>query len=172
MSESTPPPEAPKNKTRLQLSEVLTVDDLINFVLVKARSRRGRVVVTSVAGVLAAGVVLIPLTRSSSAAPSTQPPVTVVTSPPNTDDQTLRVTPLLPILVPKVGAARIGPKLPTTTVATSTTVTTAPATPTSVAQAQQRPGGNGGGGNNKPPVTQAPVLTVPPDDGGITVPSE
>jgi hypothetical protein len=174
MAEPTPPPKkAPKpQRVRLSLSEMLTIDDLINFVMVKAHSRRGRLVLTGATVVLAAGIVVGPLlTRSSSAAgPDTTPTTVPVTDPPTTLGLTTHVKPILPIIdVGKTDGHRYGQKPTTTTVAPPrTTPTTAAPTPTTAAPAVQ-PTKPAPTPQTAPP--PPPPLTIPGNDTGVTVPT-
>ena len=71
MAEPMPP------KHKVSLSEVLTIDDLINLVSMKAHTRRGRVVVGASSALLLAAIIFVPIVIRSNheAGPSSTPAV-------------------------------------------------------------------------------------------------
>src|SRR3954453_11471800 len=148
---ATPTPEPNKNRGRLQLSEVLTIDDLINLVLTRARSRRGRFVVTAMGLLVVTAIVFVPIVRRSGhpAAPSSTPTVPIVTDPPTTEGLTTRVVPLLPVIDTRIGKERYGAKPPVPTTVPTSTATTAATTPATF-----------------PPLTAGAPVTAPPATAG------
>ena len=85
MAEPMPP------KRRVSLTEILTIDDLINLVSSKAHTRRGRVVVGASSLVLLAAIIFAPIiirSNQSGAGPSSNPTIPVVTVPPSTNART------------------------------------------------------------------------------------
>jgi hypothetical protein len=127
-------------KRRVSLTEILTIDDLINLVSSKAHTRRGRVVTGASALVLLGAIIVAPvLIRSNqSAGPSSTPTIPVVTVPKNTNPRTAFVTPLVREDTKLNTIGRLGPKPESST----------PATPAPKA--------------TTPPPTTAPPVTAPP----------
>ena len=85
MAEPMPP------KHRVSLSEILTIDDLINLISMKARTRGGRIVTGAASVALLAAIIVGPIVVRSShggAGPSSTPTIPVVTVPPSTNTPT------------------------------------------------------------------------------------
>lgn len=164
MSTSGPRRERSNGHER-RSSDLLTIDELINRIALKARSRGGRLFLTMSGLVVAAIIVAIPLTRSAkayspTAAPQTATePVTVAsTAPPRTTLPTLP----LDLFAPHFTSTS---SLPTTTTSSSSTTssstTTAPTTTVPPTPIPPRP------------TPRTPPQTAPPPgppDTGIGVP--
>jgi hypothetical protein len=137
MAEPMPP------KHRVSLTEVLTIDDLINLVSMKARTRVGRIVtgVSSVA--LLAAIIVAPIiirSSQSGAGPSSTPTIPVITVPPNTDARTAFVP-----VTQQIDTASLHDNTRYGLSPDRSTATTTPQPPPTVA----------------PPTTQAPPVTTP-----------
>src|SRR6516162_9308747 len=84
-------------KRRIRLSEILTIDDLINLIGEKAHTRRGRIVVAVSSVLLLGAIIFTPLVLHATqrSTPSSTPAAPVVTVPPEKNVQTTRVNPLI-----------------------------------------------------------------------------
>jgi hypothetical protein len=166
MNQSLPP------KRRVQLSEILTIDDLINLIGEKARTRRGRVVV-SVSSVLLLGAIIFgPLVLHSvqRSNPSSTPATPVVTVPTASKAQTTRVNPLIVPIDTANDRTYYGPRITATTVAPPPTTPPTTAAPPTTAPAIVAPT------QTVPPVTYPQVTypqtpaTPPPTSPPVTTP--
>jgi hypothetical protein len=163
MAEPMPP------KHRVSLTEILTIDDLINLVSSKAHTRGGRIVTGASALVLLGAIIVAPIvirSNQSGAGPSSTPTIPVVTVPPNTN----RTAFVVPPVDTKVNGSsyRIGPNpnaSPTTAAAPKVTAppaTTAPVTlPPVTAPAQTY---------SPPPTFPPPTFAPPPTAPPVTAP--
>jgi cytoskeletal protein RodZ len=130
-------------------SDLLTIDELINRIVMRARSRRGRLVLTTLGLVAAAIIVIIPLTRSAkayspAAAPPTaaEPPTVVSTAPSRTTLPTLPLELFAPHSTSPSSLATTTTSSSSTTSSSTTTApttTVAPATTTPQTAAQTAP---------------------------------
>jgi hypothetical protein len=184
MAEPMPP------KHRVSLTEVLTIDDLINLISMKARTRAGRIITGVSSVVLLAAIIVGPIvirSNHSGAGTSSTPTIPVVTVPPITNTPTAFVQTPIPVEpsvnfrsgeaphsdtpttapTPKTTAAPPATTAPATTPATFPQTTTPPVTspPTQVTF----PPPTFPQATTPPPTTPpqtTPPLTVP--SGGIT----
>jgi hypothetical protein len=173
MSEPMPP------KHRVSLTEILTVDDLINLISMKAHTRAGRIVTGVSSVVLLAAIIVGPIiirSDKSGAGPSSTPTIPVVTVPPSTNVQTAYVKVPFPVDTyvndtnrygenPNRAAPTTAPPPPSTTVAPPTTVPPPPpvTAPAAVPQATFPPA-------TFPPATFPPATSPPPTSPPATTP--
>ena len=159
-----PTPRRTQRADGRRISDLLTIDELINFVQAKARSRRGRRVIAVTCFLAALSVTIVPLVlRSGRPAPASIATVPIVTAVPSTTPVTDPLAEIVPLYT-KSGSHRFGPPLTTTTVATTPRTTVAPVGASAPATFPPKLPPTG------PPVTQAPTRTTQPPDSPVDVP--
>jgi hypothetical protein len=134
-------------KRRVQLSEIITIDDLINLISEKAHTRRGRMVVSVSSVLLLGAIIFTPLVLHATqrTSPSSTPATPVVTVPPANKAQTTRLNPLIVPIDTANDRTYYGPRI------TATTVAAPPPTPPTTAAPP-----------TTAPAIAAPVQTAPP----------
>ena len=171
MAEPMPP------KHRVSLTEILTVDDFINLISMKAHTRAGRVItgVSSIA--LLAAIIVGPIVIRSNhggAGPSSTPTIPVVTVTPSTNSPTAFIQVPLPVDTYVNDRTRYGEpprsETPTTAPAPKTTAAPPTAPPVTTPATFPQPVVTTPQTFTPPPTFQQPPPTPPPTSPPATSP--
>ncbi len=154
---------APRKGHDRRSSDLLTVDELINHVIAKARSRGGRLFLTIFGLIVALIIVVIPLTRSAPAAtPAAKPDAVVDTKTVVSSGPAQTTLPTLPLdlFAPHTPSPAPSPTTTSTPSSSSTTTSSSTSTTTTSVPAPTVP----------PRTTPPTAAPVGPPDTGVVVP--